>query len=110
MKPNQELKYLNKESAHSPACLDAIPNGVFQCLVKLSTVNSSNKNASLEEIYPTHLEKLWAVGLIKGKIPTLGEQLAHMDEVVEPADERLSKRRKRDRKRAIYFKLGFSNF
>jgi hypothetical protein len=110
MKPNQELKYLNTESSHAPACLKAIPKGVFKRLAKLTTINGSNADESLENLYPTHVEKLRSAGLISGKIPSLGEQLCHMDEQEDQVTAQKTKRRKRDRKRAIYFKLGFSNF
>ena len=42
MKPNQQMKYLNKGSAHTHACFKAIPNGVYQRLAKLTTMTEEN--------------------------------------------------------------------
>jgi hypothetical protein len=54
MKPNQQLKYLNTGSAHTPGCFKAIMTGVCYRLTKLTTVNKNNEDMKLDEIYPEH--------------------------------------------------------
>ena len=36
-KKGQQLKYVGKESTHTPGTLCAIPSGVFNCLAKLTS-------------------------------------------------------------------------
>ena len=58
LKPNQELKYLNQGSAHTKATFKAIPHGVLRRLTLLTSVNEDNKNTTLDELYPKHIEAL----------------------------------------------------
>jgi hypothetical protein len=37
IKPNQELKYLNADSSHTPGCFKAIPKGISHRLALLTT-------------------------------------------------------------------------
>ena len=112
LKENQRLKYLNKGSAHTPGCFKAIPSGVFKRLTKLTSLDDDNTNCKLSELYPTHFEALNNAKLIKPEqIPTLGESKEKMaKEKEDTASQALKKRRERDRKRAIYFKIGFTDF
>ena len=55
-KPNQVLKYLNKGSSHTEACMAAIPYGVAGRLAKLTTRNAENETKSLSKLYPDHHE------------------------------------------------------
>ncbi len=48
------MKYLNGESTHQNHCFKAITKGVFKRLAKLTTVNESNENAKLKDLYPEH--------------------------------------------------------
>jgi hypothetical protein len=58
LKENQELKYLNIESTHSPACFKAISTGVFHRLAKLTSCTEENKNTLLSDLYPDHFAAL----------------------------------------------------
>ena len=112
LKPNQELKYLNKGSAHTPSCFKAVSTGVMKRLTKLTSVTKENCNLKLDKIYPLHFEALNKADLLKNvEIPSLAEKKKEMeDERKNPTLNKVKKRRERDRKRAIYFKIGFSNF
>ena len=112
LKPNQQLKYLNRGSAHTPGCFKAIPNGVMKRLTKLTSVDESNYDSKLEELYPVHFAALEHSKLVKpNTTPTLGELTKKMEEEkLDTVSQALKKRRERDRKRAIYFKIGYSDF
>jgi hypothetical protein len=71
MKPNQQVKYLNKGSAHTNACFKAIPAGVYHRLTKLTSVDERNANKSLVELYPDHFKALRKADPIVDKVPTL---------------------------------------
>jgi hypothetical protein len=51
MKPNQQLKYLNAGSAHTPGCFNAIKTGVCYPLTKLTTVDEDSVYLKLDEIF-----------------------------------------------------------
>lgn len=111
LKPNQELKYLNAGSSHTPGCFKAIPTGVYHRLTKLTSMKEGNKDSRLDELYPKHFESLRKANLVKDGIPTLGEKAKEIEENRDKdEDVKLKKRREDDRKRAIYFKAGFTDY
>ena len=112
LKPNQELKYLNVGSAHTPGCFKAITTGVCHRLTKLTTVDEDSTNMKLDEIYPEHFEALNKADLLKNfEVPTLGAKAAELEAASkDEVGQATKKRRERDRKRAIYFKVGFSQY
>ena len=112
LKPNQQLKYLNDGSSHTPGCLKAIPNGVFHRLAKLTTISPDNENKKLGEIYPKHFEAMEHANLLEDvQIPTLKEKLEEIDQAkVDTESIRTKKRREKDRKRVTYFKIGFCTY
>ena len=75
MKQNQQLKYLNKGSCHTPACFKATPYIVFQQLGKLTTLNEDMADMSLEDFYPIYIDALKKANLLSENIPTLKETL-----------------------------------
>jgi hypothetical protein len=80
MKPNQQLKYLNAGSAHTPGCFKAIKTGVCYCLTKLTTVNEDSVDLKLDEIYPEHFDALNKANLLKDfEAPTLGVKMAELE-------------------------------
>ena len=107
LKPNQELKYLNKGSTHTNACFRAIPSGVFGRLAKLTTVKLDNMDKTMEELYPKHIEVLRKAELITGPTPTLKQVLSHT-EPKRLIDKREARQKERERKRAVFFCVGFS--
>ena len=112
LKENQQLKYLNKGSAHTPGCFKAIPSGVIKRLTKLTSIDENNTDSKLSDLYPTHFEALSNAKLIKEEnVPTLGASKNQMaKDAADTASQALKKRRERDQKRAIYFKIGFTDF
>jgi hypothetical protein len=111
LKPNQQLKYLNAGSAHTPGCFKAITTGVCYRLTKLTTIDENSANMKLNEIYPEHFSALNKADLLKNfEAPTLGTKAAELEAVLEDeVGQATKKRRERDRKRALYFKVGFSH-
>ena len=81
-------------------------------MTKLTTVDDENADKVLAEIYPVHFDALTKANLIKQEsIPTLGMSNKQMEkEKNDTASQALKKRRERDRKRAVYFKIGYSDF
>ena len=112
LKPNQQLKYLNAGSAHTPGCFKAITTGVCYRLTKLTTVDENNVDLKLDEAYPEHFGALNKAGLLKNfEPPTLGAKAAELEAASkDEVGQATKKRRERDRKRAIYFKVGFSHY
>ena len=112
MKPNQALKYLNNDSSHNPSCHKAIPVGVSKRLTRLTTITDENVDMNLDEIYPNHFKALEHAGLLKEvETKTIGQIRDEMIALEEnEAEKNNKKRRQRDRKRAIYFRVGFSNY
>lgn len=58
IKPNERLKYLNRESIHKPTVFHAIPKGVFHRLASLTTFNDLNVNARVDKKYLIHSKAL----------------------------------------------------
>ena len=111
LKPNQELKYLNQGSAHTKATFKAIPNGVLRRLTLLTSVNEDNKDTTLDELYPKHIEALEKAGLpLPTVYPTLNEAVEKLkiDIAEKDSEEAQSKKMKkaRDNNRATYFCIG----
>jgi hypothetical protein len=65
LKLNQQLKYLNAGSAHTPGCFKAIKTGVCYRLTKLTTVDEDSVDLKLDEIYPEHFDTLNKANLLK---------------------------------------------
>ena len=112
IKPNQEIKYLNDGSSHTPGCFKAITTGVCYRLTMLTSINDNNGNKKLDELYPLHFKALSKANLLgKTEIPTLKEKKALINESKnDTISVELKKWQKRDRKRAIYFKIGFTDY
>ena len=109
VKPNQEIKYLNAGSSHTPDCFKAINKGVCHRLTMLTSTTPTNANSPLSEIYPRHFDALEKAGLLQpGETsPTLSECRKSIDDSKSSlTSNKLRKRRARDRKRAIYFMVG----
>jgi hypothetical protein len=66
----------------------------------------------LDEIYPEHFGTLNKVNLLKDfEAPTLGVKKAELEAASkDEVGQATKKRRERDRKRAIYLKVGFCNY
>eukprot|EP00957_Ditylum_brightwellii_P143992 10971797-Ditylum_brightwellii.AAC.1 len=51
-KPNQALKYVDRNSTHRPATFMSIANGIFTQLARLTSKIAANENARIDDIYP----------------------------------------------------------
>jgi hypothetical protein len=110
LKPNQELKYLNAGSTRTPGCFKAITMGVCYCLMKLTTVDKNSADMKLDKIYPEHFGALDKADVLRDfEAPTLVAKAAELEAASKDVVG-LKKRRERYRKRAIYFKVGFSHY
>ena len=79
----QQLKYVGKESTHTPGTLRAIPSGVFNCLAKLTSRKPSIRAAAVDKIYPAHANALRKAGLAPPVSPKMGELWEKQDEKLE---------------------------
>ena len=59
----QQLKYVGKESTHTPGTLRAIPSGVLNRLGKLTSRKPSFHSVGVDKIYPDHANALRKAGL-----------------------------------------------
>ena len=75
LKPNQVLKYLNKGSCHTLSCFKAVTRGVCKRLSKLTSINTSNADLTLNDLYPSLFKPLTEAELIRNVwISSLKEQ------------------------------------
>ena len=73
MKPNQKLKYLNRDSTHLPSIFKAIPRGVLLRLSNLTSKSNKLENTTIDKVYPLHSKALEIAGLAPKKPPTFLE-------------------------------------
>jgi len=108
LKKNQQLKYLNKGSAHTEACFTAIPLGVMKRLASLTTRTAESEILRMDELYPKHAEALRAAKLVHDVFLTLGEILDEtMSSTIDGESE--SPKKKRDTQ-CIPFIVGMCKF
>jgi hypothetical protein len=108
LKPNQQLKYLNRDITHTAACFRAIPHGVSTRLAKLTTVLPSNESTSMEDLYPLHYEKLRQANLLNQPTSTLSQEFEKYKQSTTNEAKTTKLRRQRNRKRTVYFCIGYS--
>ena len=82
-KKGQQLKYVVKESTHTPSTLRAIPSGVLNRLAKLTSRNPSIHTEAVDNIFPSHANALCKAGLAPPVFPTMGDLWINQDEKVE---------------------------
>jgi hypothetical protein len=71
-----------------------------------------NRHKNLEQLYPLHIQALNKAKLIEGPIPTLGQEWEKYNSKRDsqtPLNSRMEKQKARNRMRAIFFCVGFSN-
>eukprot|EP00957_Ditylum_brightwellii_P135923 10367299-Ditylum_brightwellii.AAC.1 len=107
-KPNQALKYVDRESMHRPTTFKSVANGVFTWLARLTLKIAANENARMDEIYPDHAEALFTANLAPPTdFPTFNE--LWQNDKRQKNKPIKSKRSKRDQC-LVYFVIGHSNF
>ena len=72
-KKGHQLKYVGKESTHTPSTLRAIPSGFLNRLVKLTSRKPYIQAESVDTIYLAHANALLKAGLAPPIFPTMGE-------------------------------------
>ena len=81
-KKGQQLKYVGKESTHTPGTLRVISSGVLNRLEKLTLRKPSIRAEAVNTIYPAHANALRKAGLEPHVFPTMGELWEKQDEKV----------------------------
>ena len=99
------MKYVGKESNHTPGTLRAIPSVVLNCLAKLTSMKPSIQAEVVDKIYPAHANALRKAGLAPPVFPTIGELWRKQDENVEKEKERNFSVKKN---RNVYFCVAYS--
>jgi hypothetical protein len=109
LKPNQQLKYLNKGSTHTEACFAAIPNGVLKRLALLTTRTETSEMTRMDILYPLHAKALRVANLAPPIFPTHGEVLDAIEErrLSQEAEDSTTNNKTRD-KRTVRFCIGMS--
>jgi hypothetical protein len=96
---------------HTPNCFKAINTGVYKRLTKLTTINEKNWNKPLDEIYPKHFKALKKSRLVTTEPPPISQlQDLYDKEANDVTTNKEKKKKERDRKRAIYFKIGYTDY
>ena len=73
VKPNQQLKYLNRSSTHLVHVFNAVPNAIIKRIAQLTSITATNRNQPIDELYPDHAKALKITGLNPRKYPMLRE-------------------------------------
>ena len=79
----QQLKYVGKESTHTPGTLCKIPFGVLNHLTKLTSWKPSIHSEEVDKIYPGHVNALCKAGLAPPNLPTMGYLWSEQDEKMD---------------------------
>jgi hypothetical protein len=107
-KPNQALKYVDKNITHRATTFKSIAKGVFTQLARLTSKIAANQEARIDDIYPDHAEALFTADLAPPTdFPTFKE--LWNDDKKRKNKPMKTKRSKRDQ-RSVYFVIGHSNF
>ena len=78
-----QLKYVIILSNHTPDYLRAIPLGVLNCLVKITSQKPSLHSERVDKIYPHHASALRAAGLAPLIFRTMRELWKNQDEKID---------------------------
>ena len=71
-KKGQKLKYVGKESTHTPSTLCVIPLGVLNHLAKLTSRKPSIHYEDVYKIYPNHANAICKAVPAPPNLPTMG--------------------------------------
>ena len=70
-KAGQQLKYVGKESTHTPGNLRAIPSGFLNRLAKLTSRKPSLNYEGVDKVHPDHTNALLKAVLAPPDFPTM---------------------------------------
>ena len=79
----QQLKYVGKESTHTPGTLRAIPSRVLNSMAELTSRNPSIHAGAVDNIYPAHVNALRKADLAPLVFPTMRDLWRNQNEKVE---------------------------
>ena len=101
------MKYVGKESTHTPDTLRTIPSIVLNRLAKITSRNPSIHAEAVDKIYPAHANALLKAGLAPPVLPTMGYLWRKQDGKVEIEKEQdVSKKKNRN----VYFCVAYSSY
>ena len=103
----QQLKYVGKESTHTPGTPCAIPSGVLNRIAKLTSIKASTNYEEVEKIYPDHANALHKAGLAPPNFLTMGYLLSKQDGKIDIEKEPDARKKK---KRNVYFCVAYSRY
>ena len=72
-KSGQKLKYVGKESTHTPGTIRAIPSGVLTRPAKLTSRKPYFHSEGVDKVYPDHANAPRKAGLTPPDFPTIGD-------------------------------------
>ena len=104
LKQNQQLKYLNRGSAHISATFKSIPHGVIKRLATVTSLTQETKDNTINKLYPAYTKALELAGLPTTKnYPTLHDAIRKLEENQQANNdnqgtEKAKHKRERDRK------------
>ena len=110
LKDNQQLKYLTAGSSHPAHVFKAVRTGVLGRLARLTSATPTALTTPLDELYPEHAAALSAAGIVNDQFPTLRSELARLDRTHHADEAAARARRQRQRRRCVYFCIGYSHF
>ena len=87
-KSGQQLKFVGKESTHTPRTLRAIPSGFLNCFSKLTSRKPSLHSEEVDKVYPDHANALRKAGLAPPDLPTMGDLWKMQDEKLDIENEK----------------------
>ena len=103
----QQLKYVGKESTHTPGTLRVIPSGVLKHRSEITSRNPSIHAEAVDKIYPAHAKALRKAGLAPPVSPTMGYLWRKQDEKVDTEKGRDFSVKKN---RNVYFCVAYSRY
>ena len=71
LKPNQQLKYLNRSNTHLLHVFRAVPNVITKHSTQLTSITLINENRTIDKLYPGHARGLQNAGLTPMEYTTL---------------------------------------
>jgi hypothetical protein len=104
-KPGQQLKYLNKDSAHPPHVFRAIPLVVLSRLANLTSYDATNKHKTMKDLHPGHCDALEKANLTSNQAKSKSPTLHYMKQCINLtySAKELKKQKDNASNRGIYF-------
>ena len=101
-KSGQQLKYVGKESTHTPGTLRVIPSGVLNRLAKFTSRKPSLHSEEVDKVYPDHTNALRKAGLAPPDFRTMGDSWKMQDEKLD-IENKIKPDVNKKKKRNVYF-------